>query len=213
MIPLRTDLSHWSAVWNALEAWGDPAPWHQWLVAAYSEGTRHYHNLHHLEECLHAFDQVRAAARQPAAVEAALWFHDAVYDPHSAENEEASAALADDCFKEADVLRERREPIRQLILCTKTHDPGDTSDAALLIDIDLAILGQPAARFWEYEHAIRSEYAWVPAATYAEKRAEILGKFLQRPAIYHTVTFRSRYESAARANLAASIARLRATRP
>lgn len=205
---MRTDLSRWQKLWHDLEAVGDPRPWHQRLVAAYSENIRHYHNLQHLEECLNESDRVRSVAGTPFAVEAALWFHDAVYDPHSTTNEEDSAKLAAESFEAAKVPRETIELVCALILCTKTHDSGAVPDAALLIDIDLAILGQSSERFWEYERAIRAEYAWVPAPTFAEKRAEILTRFLQRPAIYRTEPFRAKYEAAARANLQAAIARL-----
>jgi hypothetical protein len=84
-------------------------------------------------------------------------------------------------------------------------------DADLLIDIDLSILGQPPERFRDYEQAIRAEYAWVPEATFVQKRREILAGFLERPAIYHAEWSRTRYESIARANLLASLARLRAS--
>jgi len=207
----RTGFTHWRALWNELEAWGDPKPWHERLVAAYREPARKYHNLQHLEECLAELEANRAAARRPERVAAALWFHDAIYDPSSSQNEEASAALAVDCLDEADVLREPREIVRQLILCTKTHEPGDVPDAALLIDIDLSILGQPAARFWEYEQAVRAEYSWVPPVEFAQKRTAILSQFLSRPAIYRTELFRSRYEATARANLEAAIAQLHPT--
>ena len=100
--------------------------------------------------------------------------------------------------------------MREFVLSTKTHEPVPTADGPLLIDIDLAILGQPADRFWQYEHDIRAEYAWVPAAVFAEKRREILQRFLLRPFVYRTEWFRERYESAARANLEAAIARLEA---
>jgi predicted metal-dependent HD superfamily phosphohydrolase len=148
---------------------------------------------------------------EPAAVEAALWFHDAVYDPRSATNEEDSAAAASECLSEAGVARPTVDFVRQLVLCTKTHEPAGVPNAAVLIDIDLAILGQPSARFWEYEQAIRAEYAWVPTATFAQKRSEILTRFLRRPAIFQTAAFRARYESTARANLDASVARLHST--
>jgi predicted metal-dependent HD superfamily phosphohydrolase len=207
----RTDISYWHRLWNDLEAWGDPSStWHQWLIGAYGESTRHYHNLRHLKECLTEFDRIRSIINNPPAVEAALWFHDAVYDPRSTTNEEDSAAAAAECLAEADVTRATVDLVYQLVLCTKTHDPADIPDAAVLIDIDLAILGQPPVRFWEYEQAIRAEYAWVPDATFAQKRAEILTRFMERPAIYRTEPFRARYESAARANLQASVARLRA---
>jgi predicted metal-dependent HD superfamily phosphohydrolase len=205
---MRTDFAQWRRLWHDLAAAGDPQPWHRRLVSAYREETRHYHNLQHIAECLTEFDRVRALVSAPLAVEAALWFHDAVYDPRSGSNEEDSAAVAVDCLAAAGVASAAIDSVRQLILCTKTHEPGAVPDAALLIDIDLAILGQPTQRFWEYEHAIRAEYAWVPAATFAEKRAEILAHFLARPAIYRTASFRLKYEVAARANLQAAIARL-----
>lgn len=204
----RTDLTHWITLWRRLGTRGDPAPWHARLAAAYSEKSRHYHTLQHLAECLAELDGHRTLAQQPELMEMALWFHDAVYDSHSAANEEDSAQLAVDCLRGGAVGDERVETVRRLILCTKTHEPGADPDAALLIDIDLTILGQPATRFWEYERAIRAEYAWVPAATFAEKRAEILTRFLQRPAIYRTEPFRQKYEAAARANLQAAISRL-----
>lgn len=206
---MRTDLSRWQAVWDGLGAWGDAAPLHQWLIATYSESGRHYHNLQHLEECLTEFDGVRSAMEQPLAVEAALWFHDSIYDPRSSTNEEDSADNAVDDLEDVGVAGETVETIRQLVLCTKTHEPAAVPDAASLIDIDLAILGQPPARFWEYERAIRAEYAWVPLATFTEKRAEILARFLQRPSIYHTEFFQRKYEAAARANLRAAIEALK----
>ena len=156
------------------------------------------------------FDEVRSTMEQPVAVEAALWFHDSIYDPRSSTNEEDSADNAVDDLEDAGVAREIVERVRQLVLCTKTHEPAGVPDAPLLIDIDLAILGQPPARFWEYENAIRAEYAWVPQQRYAEKRSEILTRFLRRPAIYRTDHFNGKYEAAARANLRAAIERLRA---
>lgn len=207
---MRTDLPQWRMLWHALEAQGEPTPWHHRLTTAYQERARHYHNLRHLDECLTEFDRVHGMMGNPTVVEVALWFHDAVYDPRSTSNEEDSATLAAGCLEEAGVARLTGDTVRQLILCTKTHEPGEVPDAALLIDIDLAILGQPPARFWEYEQAIRAEYAWVPDGTFAQKRTEILARFLRRPAIYRTEPFRARYESTARANLEAAVARLRA---
>lgn len=204
----RTQLERWTSLWHGLGAAGDPTPAHHRLAVAYSEPHRHYHNLQHLDECLREFDETRALARDPALVEITLWFHDAVYDPRSGTNEEDSAALADSILADASLPAPRIADVRTLILCTKTHQPGPHPDAALLIDIDLAILGQPASRFFEYERAIRAEYAWVPAVIYAEKRSEILARFLQRPALYATPRFRERYETTARANLTQALAAL-----
>src|SRR5690606_13700223 len=49
------------------------------------------------------FDSVRAVVQHPATVEAALWFHDVVYDPRSPTNEEDSAGVAVGCLNQAEV--------------------------------------------------------------------------------------------------------------
>ena len=74
-------------------------------------------------------------------------------------------------------------------------------DAALLTDIDLAILGAPEARFAEYERQIRVEYAWVAPEIYAVKRRVVLRGFLERDAIYATPVLHRRLERQARRNL------------
>jgi predicted metal-dependent HD superfamily phosphohydrolase len=46
-----------------------------------------------------------------------------------------------------------------LILATRHESVPVDADAALLADIDLAVLGQHAPAFDEYEAGVRSEYA------------------------------------------------------
>jgi len=96
-----------------------------------------------------------------------------------------------------------------LVMATKTHDPSLHADAPLLVDIDLSILGQPEARFSEYESQIRREYDWVPDRIFAAKRAEILEQFLARERIYSTKQFFDQYEKQARVNLQASVQNLK----
>src|SRR5262249_44984090 len=64
------------------------------LVRAYSAPDRHYHNLPHIEAMLDLMRAQERALSDPRSVEAAIWFHDAVYDPRRHDNEEKSAALA-----------------------------------------------------------------------------------------------------------------------
>jgi predicted metal-dependent HD superfamily phosphohydrolase len=177
------------------------------------EPQRHYHTLQHLSECLAEFAAVRPLAQNPAAIEIALWFHDAVYYPHASDNEEHSASLATTCLTDAAVSGAFIATVRELILATRHQHGGQMGDPALLADIDLAILGQPSARFWQYENDIRREYAWVPSHLYAEKRGEFLAAFLNRPTLYATDFFRAKYEHRARSNLAESLRRLQANRP
>jgi len=81
----------WLRLWRAAGAFGAPAGWYQRLTQAYAESQRHYHNQQHIAECLAEFDAARHLAQQPVALELALWFHDAVYDPKAGDNEEQSA--------------------------------------------------------------------------------------------------------------------------
>jgi predicted metal-dependent HD superfamily phosphohydrolase len=164
------------------------------LKARYAEPHRKYHTLEHIEHCLAEFDPRQA--REPEAVELAIWFHDAVYDTKAHDNEEKSAELLLSLIPEATRAAE-------LVLVTK-HHRASTPDEALLVDIDLAILGQPEERFDRYERQIREEYAWVPEPIFRQKRGEILEGFLARPFIYQTEPFRAKYEAAARANLSRS---------
>ena len=179
------------------------------LLAMYSEPHRHYHNVRHIADCLHEFDQVRQLAADPLAVELAIWFHDAVYDSHAANNEERSAELAKDWMGKSGAAAALTDAVGQLILATKSHDASLHADAPLLGDVDLSILGQPAERFWKYEAQIRMEYEWVLENIFAPKRAEISERFLSRKRIYNTEYFFRMYEKQARMNLVASLQKLR----
>lgn len=201
--------NRWLGLLQAAGASGAATGWYERLARAYAEPHRHYHNQQHIAECLAEFDQARHLAKQPTAVELALWFHDAVYDPKAADNEERSAALARQCLGEYGIPGPLAENVAGLILVTKHHEPGADVDAGVTMDVDLSILGREEKRFGEYEEQVRREYAWVPAAAFAAKRAEILERFLARERIFTTDWFRARYEQRARWNLEASISGLR----
>lgn len=201
------DLNRWRQLWQSVGANGDAAPWYARLAAAYAEPQRHYHNQQHIAECLAEFDGARQLAQNPAAVEFALWFHDAVYDPKAADNEERSAAMARSCLEGAS-LPALASTVDALVVATKLHRTETGPDVGLMMDVDLSILGQGEERFAEYEAQIREEYCWVPVVVFKPKRAEILQRFLDRPRIYTTELFASRYEQTARGNLENSIRNL-----
>ena len=100
----------WTALWPRAGA-SIPAGWYERLTAAYAEPHRHYHNQQHIAECLAEFDQARHLALQPEAVELALWFHDAVYDPKAGDNEEQSAALAQRCLTKPERAERLPKPL------------------------------------------------------------------------------------------------------
>ena len=203
-----TTSSRFARHWLALGADGDPDPVTHNLLTRWAEPQRHYHTLAHLEDCLAGLNAHRALAADPAAVGVALWFHDAIYDPRATDNEARSAALAGVVLRSARVAEPTVAKIERLILATRAHEPDADPDTALLLDLDLAILGAPPATYQAYAAAIRREYSWGPGADYRRKRAAVLTRFLQRPRLYLTAPFFARHEAAARANLAAEIAAL-----
>ena len=64
------------------------------LISLYGSGDRHYHGLAHIEALLALAAQYRALLADAGAVEAAIWFHDAIYDSRAKDNEARSADLA-----------------------------------------------------------------------------------------------------------------------
>lgn len=175
-------------------------------MTAWQEPQRHYHTLQHLQECLQLFDTVRDQADHPVEIDLALWFHDAIYDVHAHDNEARSAKWALDALGAAGLDPLSCQRIHDLIMATRHTSLPASPDQALLIDIDLAILGAPDARFAEYEHQIRAEYAWVPADIYTVKRRAVLQGFLDRACIYTTPSLHQRFEHVARDHLTKAVA-------
>lgn len=209
-MPEREIDARWLRLWMRLGASDDQAraDWRD-LVTRYSEPQRAYHSLEHILDCQRELDNCRALASDPDVLEAALWYHDVVYDPQSVGNEEASAKVAREVLLRAGMHPVRVNAVERLILATRHAAIPEAGDAALMVDLDLAILGAPSERFERYEEGIRAEYAWVPEAVFRSKRADLLEGFLARTVLFATETFRLRLESQARANLARSIERLR----
>lgn len=184
-------LPRWCKLWQQVGAKSAPEPLFEQLVAAYSEPHRAYHTLAHLEDCFTKWEPARSLAHQPNTIELALYFHDVVYDPRASDNEERSAALAVQWLQRGQVSQSLVEAVRQLILATKHQTTPKDEGTALLVDIDLAILGSPIADFDRYEANIRYEYNWVSEAVYRAKRADLLERFLDRPRLFQTDFFSS----------------------
>ncbi len=199
----------WVSLWR--RAGGHDAGWLrplERLVGRYAEPHRHYHTLGHIRHCLREFDAMRDLADHADSVEMAVWFHDAVYDTHAKDSEERSAELARNVLDVGGFNAAFCDRVAELVLATKHASPPTFNDAALLVEADLAILGQPADVFDEYERGIRREYAWADDAAFAAGRAAVLEGFLRRSVLFRVHSLHRAYEDAARANLTRSIARL-----
>ena len=197
----------WRDIWTGLDC-SEPPGLLDAIRAAYAEPWREYHTAQHLQECLLLWDETRQGDPEELLIALALYFHDAVYDPRAPDNEARSADWAARALGAAGVADEVIARIVALILATRTHDSGNDPLTARLLDIDLAILGSDAARFAEYERQIRAEYGWISSSDYREGRGRVLRGFLERPAIFQTPVFFTRFEQPARRNLAAALAAL-----
>lgn len=97
-----------------------------------------------------------------------------------------------------------------MILATRHSSKPVTPDEALLLDIDLSILGSDETTFDEYDRSILAEYQWVPGQSYLQAREEVLASFVNRESLFHTAPFRRRCEESARKNIERAFERLRA---
>src|SRR5690348_12839285 len=104
------------------------APLRAELVAAYTAPGRHYHDLRHIERLLGLADACAGEITDHDAVEAAIWFHDAIYDTRRHDNEERSAELAETRLAGA-VDDERVARIAAMIRATAGHTLPDSTDA------------------------------------------------------------------------------------
>ena len=178
------------------------------LEAAYTGKERHYHNLAHITFMLEGLAPFADKIEDIVALKTAIWFHDVVYNSLKKDNETKSADWAVQFLQEvkADIILQ--EKVRYMIEKTQFHmtiDSDEDFDTQLLLDLDLAILGQSTERYALYKDQVRKEYKWVPFLLYKRNRKKVLKKFLEMSFIYRTPFFRESLEEKARANLAREI--------
>lgn len=204
-----TDLvSRFESLLARLGATGDSRPAADALLAAWATPDRTYHGLSHLRDCLAQLDDFPERAEYRDVVEAALWFHDAVYDPRAADNEERSAERARQVLASLGVAGDTAAEVARLVLLTRHDTPPTDAVGRLLCDIDLSILGRSPTDFDAYDRAVRVEYSWVPDSLYRRERGRVLNAFLDRSPLYQTEHFRRRFETAARENVRRAVERL-----
>ncbi|KAK4442851.1 hypothetical protein QBC34DRAFT_488643 [Podospora aff. communis PSN243] len=187
------------------------------LTALYSHSSRHYHSLTHIVTLLSALHTHLPLFTDAPAIEAAIWFHDAIYDTRAppSQNEIQSAALAVSLLRDS-VDADRLHRIKVMIEATASHsvpsledlrskDPGHLEDAKMFLDMDLGILAADEGEYAEYEKGVREEYAWVGEGQWKEGRGKVLRSFLERERIYASDAFGPLWEGKARENLQRSL--------
>ncbi|WP_433477487.1 HD domain-containing protein [Spirillospora sp. CA-142024] len=172
------------------------------LNERYGETHRRYHTREHLTAVLDLVDELAGHADDPDVVRLAAWFHDAVYDPERADNEERSARLAARMLADTDLPEADVEQVVRLVELTTTHAPDeDDRNGQVLCDADLAILGAEPDQYAAYAAAVREEYAFVPDEFFQAGRAEVLNGLLALPKLFHTSIAHDRFEERARNNI------------
>lgn len=221
---LTTLLGHWNKATAGLEisdAISDE--WFHRLWQMHTQDTSHYHTPVHLLEMLsylyivlenhHNIDGPTFLEQDndEQAILLSIFFHDAIYDPTSATNEEDSAALFESFANDSKMMKSLKVKVSKFILATKTHkiSADNSTSLALFLDLDMAVLGKEEHAYLAYAALIRKEFHFVPHKTYCEKRAEVLETFLKNTAIYGTMLMRQALEERARSNVRKEIALLR----
>jgi len=172
------------------------------LLSSWAEPHRRYHTRAHLRDVLTHIEELGDHAIDADAVRLAAWFHDAVYQGRS-DDEEQSARRAEAELAALGIDPALVAEVARLVRMTITHQPANGDrNGETLSDADLAVLGIEPTRYRANSAAIRAEHAHVPDKDFRAKRARVVRKLLSDPALFYTPLARSRWESQARANLA-----------
>lgn len=176
---------------------------------AWNSDARSYHSVEHLVDCLYQLDMAKAATVATDVVEFALWYHDVVYDPRARGNEERSAQMLLNDAAWLGLPSRVASAAADLVRAT-AHANGaaaqPSTEAALILDIDLSIFGRDVLRFMDFEYGVEEEYAHVSEFWFRLRRGQFLAALLKRPQLFRTETFRARYEQLARAQIAKLLA-------
>ena len=171
--------------------------------SAYAEPHRHYHDERHLDDCLQHLDRISGLAeRERQLLRWAILWHDVVYEPDAFNNEELSAGLAEQELLRCDADAADAAEVARLIRLTKSHKVEESDRlGAMLVSIDLAILGSSSEKYGAYSAAVRKEYAHVPDPMWQAGRSQVLRRLLAAGPLYPDAGFRAELEEQARRNM------------
>jgi pantetheine-phosphate adenylyltransferase/dephospho-CoA kinase len=196
------------SVWEGIGAQVSYETEYDRIASLYSAKAREYHNLAHVLSGLADMNEAESESTDPLILELAWWYHDIVYDPSCASNEEKSSIDMKQSLASAGVREETISKATELIMWTRHKDLPEEMDARIIVDTDLAILGKEESTYADYETKIRKEYCTIQDEDYKRGRVKFLTDMLSRKTIYQTELFREKYEAKARANIQNTIARL-----
>ena len=180
------------------------------VLGRHREAHRRYHGVRHVTWVVRHVRELASEVtlQDEAAVVAAAFFHDAVYDPRATDNEEQSARLGERVLAGLGWDGERGRRVGDLVRATAAHATPADVDTAVLLDADLAVLGSDPAAYQAYVTGVRTEYAHVDAASWRSGRGQVLRDLLARDPLYATAPGRRRWARRAAANMTAELATL-----
>ncbi|MET3538676.1 HD domain-containing protein [Chryseobacterium limigenitum] len=167
----------------------------------YSEKSRHYHNLEHLQNMFSELESVKDKIADFNIISFSVFYHDVIYDASSKSNEEKSAEFAKTKLENLNIDKQSIETIFNQIIATKSHQKSDDQDINYLLDADLSILGKDVETYLEYTKKIRKEYSIYPDFLYKPGRKKVLQHFSALENIFKTDYFREKYEVQAKENI------------
>lgn len=191
--------------WRALAGSGADALGEA-LISAYAEPQRHYHDQSHLNWLLDEADRRSTLISDPAFVGYAIWFHDAIYQIGNPDNEKLSA----DWARRSLLDRSLAERVGHVIEMTKNHAAGEADgDAALFLDMDVAILGANSHAYRVYAASVRREYPIIADTVFAMGRGAFLEGQLKHARLFRTAFYHRELNDQARANMAWELEEMR----
>ncbi|WP_405247658.1 hypothetical protein [Cellulophaga sp. Asnod2-G02] len=176
------------------------------LKHKYSAGSRHYHNLEHLVYMFRWLATVKSEVKNLDAMLFAIYYHDSIYNTTRSDNEHQSALYFKKMISKTSF--EAITEVMDLIEATKEHMQSDDTDTNILLDLDLAVLGEKPENYLIYAKAIRKEYYIYPDFMYRKGRKKVLMNMLNLEAIYNTDFFKTLLETTAIENLKAEFKNL-----
>lgn len=183
------------------------------LRRRYAEPHRVHHGWDRIAGMMAAAEEVVGGIADRTAFILAVLFHNAIFDPRRPDGAAQNAALMRDMVGASTPARTlaRAEALIGALARQELPDTEDASlrgDAALLLDMDLAVLGSSPEHFDEFETAWRQEHAHLREDAYRAGRSAALQMLLWRERIYRTDRYYLALERRARANIERALARL-----
>lgn len=179
------------------------------LMAQYSDPSRHYHGISHVDFCLSQLEPARPLFGNVVAGELALWFHDVIYDPTRGDNEARSAEFFSTWARDA-LPGPLVDQVNKLILMTDYPSAPKDNDARLLVDIDMSSFGRPWPEYLRDSLDVRREAVHLSDDEFYARQLRFLESQLRREAFCYTRFFQARHGQRAMDNMRKLVRLLRA---